>query len=71
MTSRLIRAPKFRGLRPGTDMLVNTQWLHGEPGTDFHEIHEHVILETPKPITDTQRMRLLQTWESDKLWRTT
>jgi hypothetical protein len=68
MTSRLIKGPRARGLKPGTDVVVTAQWLLGTG--EFAEVHEHVTLETPTPLTETQRLRTLAAWETDKQWRT-
>jgi|HubBroStandDraft_4_1064222.scaffolds.fasta_scaffold03931_5 hypothetical protein len=62
MTSRFIRGYRAKGLRAGDDQIVTTQWLDDGNGT----VHEHVTLETPKALTDTQRLRLVATWENQK-----
>lgn len=34
-------------------------------------VHEHITLETPTQVTNTQRLRLLRTWElTGHDWRT-
>jgi hypothetical protein len=66
--TRLIRTPKQRGLRAGTDVVCTTTYS-ADPSAKF-DYREHVTLETPKTVTDTQRLRLVQSWETDKKWRT-
>jgi hypothetical protein len=65
MTSRFIRGRRARGLRPGDDQIVTltTEMVDGR-------MHEHITLETPKALTDTQRLRLVKTWETQKEWPT-
>jgi hypothetical protein len=69
MTSRLIPGQRAKGVKRGTDVIVTVQWLHGDAGTPHEPIHEHVTLETPKALTETQRLRTLSAWEADKQWR--
>jgi hypothetical protein len=66
MTSRIIRTPKRRGLRPGDDQMVTTTYEKQEDGS----VREHITLETPKDVSESQRLRLLQTWENQKDWPT-
>jgi hypothetical protein len=63
MTSRKVRVGSTRN---GTDQLITTTYLREDDG----RLHEHVTLQTPTPITDTQRLRLVQSWELDKGWPT-
>jgi hypothetical protein len=62
MISRVIRTPKKRGLRQGDDMIVTTTYSTEDDG----KLREHVTMETPKALTETQRLRLVQTWENEK-----
>jgi hypothetical protein len=64
----LIRGPKARGLRNGTDVVCTTTFEIDPAAKDG--VREIVTLETPRAVTDTQRMRLVQSWETDKKWRT-
>lgn len=59
MTSRIVRVGKRHGPR-GTDQLITTTYST-DPATG--EVTEHVTCETPTPVTETQRMRLIQSWE--------
>lgn len=65
MTSRFIRGRRARGLQPGDDQIVTltTEMVDGR-------MHEHITPETPKALTDTQRLRLVKTWETQKEWPT-
>jgi hypothetical protein len=63
---RLIRAPKMRGTKAGTDVICTTQWLEGKPGTPHAPRHEHVTLETPKPHSETQKLRIMTAREMGK-----
>ena len=56
MSSHII---KFSG-RPV--QVVTTQRHRGPAG----RVHEHITLETPKPVTDTARLRVLVTLERSK-----
>lgn len=59
MTSRRVRVGSTRN---GTDQLIITTYLREDDG----RTHEYVTLQTPTPITDTARLRLILTWENAK-----
>jgi hypothetical protein len=61
MTSRKVIVGR-PGSRRSTEQIVTTQWLPGPDG----EPHEHVTLQTPTPITETQRLRLVKSWELEQ-----
>jgi hypothetical protein len=66
MTSRFIRGRRARGLKPGDDQVVTTTYETEADG----KVREHVTLETPKALTETQRLRLIQTWEGEREYPT-
>jgi hypothetical protein len=63
MTSRIVQVGKGRRR---TDQVITTQWLPGDTG----EPHEHVTLETPALMTETQRLRLMTAREMGQTWKT-
>jgi hypothetical protein len=64
MTRRLVRVGKRHGAA-GTDQLITVTYETEADGT----VREHITLETPTPVTDTQRLRLLKTWEIGREWK--
>jgi hypothetical protein len=46
--------------------MVTTTYEKQEDGS----VREHITLETPKDVSESQRLRLLQTWENQKDWPT-
>jgi hypothetical protein len=65
--SRVVRVGAYlRNRKLVTDQLITTS-----SETDINGVTtEHVTLETPRAISETQRMRLLQTWEQGRAWKT-
>jgi|HubBroStandDraft_4_1064222.scaffolds.fasta_scaffold465325_1 hypothetical protein len=62
MTSRRIRIGKLY-------QIVTMQWGPNPKHEIGSEPHEHVTLETPKPVTDTARLRVLALNDAGKSWR--
>jgi hypothetical protein len=63
MTSRIVKIG-----RNGLTQLITTSFTTDPDGKEG--VREHITLETPTPVTETQRMRLLSTWEMGKEWPT-
>jgi hypothetical protein len=55
MTSRIVRVGR-------QEQVITTTYSLDDAGN----VHEHITLETPNPLTETQRLRLVQTWENTK-----
>jgi hypothetical protein len=62
MTSRIVRVG-LRGHVP-TLQVITTTYETQEDGS----LREHVTMETPKELTDTAKLRLLQVNEQGKEW---
>jgi hypothetical protein len=62
MTSRLVRVG-HRGKHPTLQVITTTY----EPQPDG-TVTECITMETPKDISETQRLRMVQMWETEKVW---
>jgi hypothetical protein len=51
-----------------TSQIITTRFTPDETAKDG--VREHVTLETPQPLTDTQRLRLQDVNEAGRKWRT-
>jgi hypothetical protein len=60
MTSRIVRVGQRQ-------QVVTTKWLAGLV-KGFTDVHEHVTLQTPDTITETQRLRLMTAREMGRSW---
>lgn len=60
MSTRIVKVGRV-------EQAIFTEVKPGEhPG--FTERHEHITLETPKPLTDTQKLRLMTYHEMKQSW---
>ncbi len=60
----IMRVVKVGKGRHRTDQAITTTY-----STEDGQVREHVTMETPPEITETQRLRLMSVYEEKKSWQ--
>jgi hypothetical protein len=60
------RVVRVGSMKNGTYQIITTRYEDDDASPNG--TRECITLETPVPITDTARLRLLKTWELERSW---